>query len=502
MLFKVSYIRTPLRLVYIPGHAKTALGLKALSRVRLINPVTKQAVNAHAMLDYEHLKDDEVSVSCILQKEIGLDAGESVDIILGQLSKSSDIVKKKIAGEKLTRSEIAALISDLNERVLSPPEITAFLTAIETRGLDMDEVESLTIEMIQSGDTITFNQSPVVDHHSIGGVPGNKVTLLVVPLIAAAGLLIPKTCSRAITGAAGTGDLMEALSPVAFSAEEIRDMTQKAGGVIVWGGATNLVPTDDIMIKYENAIGLNPHGLMLASIMGKKKAAGADICVLDIPVGKGTKVRTVDEGNALSAELIELGRRLGMKVQCILTYADAPVGRTIGVNLEVAEALKVLETGNGSGSLMQKSCAIAGATFEMTGKAAPGEGIAMAESLIQSGAAHAKMKEIIAVQGGNPEIKSSDLLPGKFSYKVLSPSSGRVVDMNNRALVKIARLAGAPVDHGAGIYLNNKTGQTVKTGEPLFTIYAENELKLNQAIEFARTSLPVTVNNIVLNYVI
>jgi len=268
--------------------------------------------------------------------------GVCVEISLGRPPKSSNAVQKKINGEKLTRPEIAQIIEDLHTGALSPFEITSFITALETRGLDMDETEAFAWEMIASGDTIKFNQSPIVDHHSIGGVPGNTVTLLVVPIIAAAGLLVPKTCSRMITEARGTADLMEALAPVAFSSDDVKKMTEKARGVIVWTGATNLVPVDDYMVTFENLVDLNPHGIMLASILSKKKAAGADICVLDIPIGQGAKVKTPEEGRVLSHELIELGRRLGMQIKCMITYGDAPVGRAVGVNLEVAEVLKIL----------------------------------------------------------------------------------------------------------------------------------------------------------------
>ncbi|HJJ48272.1 MAG TPA: AMP phosphorylase [Methanocorpusculum sp.] len=501
MKLNVNYIDTPELFAYISECDATPSGIRQLTHITLANPEKHLSQNAYAILAKDKQAPGEIYISKELKELLEIEEGNEIEITLARPPKSISAVHKKISGEKLTRPQIAQIIEDLHAGALSPLEITAFITAVETRGFDMDETEAFAREMIASGDTIKFNQTPIVDHHSIGGVPGNKVTLLVVPIIAAAGLLVPKTCSRAITGAGGTADLMEAIAPVAFSSEEIKKMTEKAGAVIVWGGATNLVPADDYLVNFEKLIDLNPHGIMLASILSKKKAAGSDICVLDIPVGWGTKVNTPEDARALSHELIELGRRLGIKVECMLTFGDAPVGRTIGVNLEVAEALKILEDCGGSGSLMQKSCALAGAALEMAGKAEHGKGMKAAEDLVRSGKAYQKMKDIIAVQGGNPEVKSADLKPGKYTFAVRAPYDGRVVEMNNRALVKTARLAGAPADHGAGIYFNKKTGEPVKKGEALFKIYADNENKLSQAVEYARTAMPLSVNSIIIDLV-
>src|SRR5450756_271289 len=200
---------------------------------------------------------------------------------------------------------------------------------------DVYKRQWLTRAMIDTGEKIEFNTHPIMDKHSIGGVPGNKISLLVVPIIAANGLLIPKTSSRAITGAAGTADLMEVLAPVEFSADEIKNITEKVGGVIAWGGATNIAPADDKLIRVEYPLSIDPRCQLLASIMAKKGAVGADCVVIDIPVGLGTKVSTLEDGKKLARDLIDLGERLGMKVECAMTYGASPVGRTIGPAIEV-----------------------------------------------------------------------------------------------------------------------------------------------------------------------
>ena len=407
---------------------------------------------------------------------------------------SINFIKKKMDNEKLNAEEMKAIVTDIVDDILSPGEISAFIAASYINGLDMDEIEYLTRSMVQTGESLDFSSHPIADKHSIGGVPGNKITLLIVPIIAAGGLKIPKTSSRAITGAGGTADLMEALAPVEFSSTEVARMTEKAGGVIVWGGATNIAPADDKIILYEYPFKIDARGQMLASVMAKKIAVGADLVVIDIPVGNEAKVTTPEEGRKLAREFIELGDRFGIRVECALTYGESPVGHCIVVNLEVREALAVLEGSDFPHSLIQKSLTLAGIVFEMAGKAQSGKGFEMAEEILKSGKALSKMKEIIAVQGGNSDVKSGDLKTGEFSFEVNAPEDGYVIDMKNKALISIARMAGAPHDKGAGIYLHKKRGQRIEKGEPIYTIYAEREWRLEKAIQEARQLMPVLVD--------
>jgi len=376
--------------------------------------------------------------------------------------------------------------------------MTAFVTASYVKGLDMDEVEYLTRSMVETGDRIQFSTHPIVDKHSVGGVPGNKISLIVVPVIAASGLRIPKTSSRAITGAAGTADLMEVLAPVEFSSDEVKKMTEKAGGVIVWGGSTNIAPADDKFIMVEYPFRIDAIGQMIASVMAKKSAVGADLAVIDIPVGNGTKVPTVQEGRRLAGQFMEIGERLNIHVECALTYGESLVGHAIGPNLEVNEALSVLEGAQEPGSLIQKSLALSGIALEMAGKAARGQGYAMAEGILTSGKALEKLRQIIEMQGGNPGVRSKDIVPGEHSFVVKAPLDGYVVELHNRALITMARAAGAPHDRGAGLLIHAKKGAKVKQGEPIITIHAERSWRLEKAIEIGRQLMPVLVEGMLL----
>ncbi|HET8685412.1 MAG TPA: AMP phosphorylase, partial [Methanosarcina sp.] len=282
-----------------------------------------------------------------------------VEVVPAFRSKSASVIKKMMDKKPVVQDEIKLLVNDIVEENLSEIELSAFITSSYIHGMTDDEVEWLTRAMIESGDTIEFDTHPIMDKHSIGGVPGNKISLLVVPIIAASGLLIPKTSSRAITGAGGTADLMEVLCPVEFSSQEVKEITEKVGGALVWGGATNIAPADDKLIRVEYPLSIDPYYQMLASIMAKKGAIGADNVVMDIPVGPSTKVPTVQEGQKLARDLINLGHRLGMNVECAITYGSSPIGRKVGPSLEVREALKVLESLEGPNSLIEKSTALA-----------------------------------------------------------------------------------------------------------------------------------------------
>jgi AMP phosphorylase len=238
---------------------------------------------------------------------------------------------------------------------------------------------------------------------------------------------------------------------------------------------------------------------MLVSVMAKKYAVGADLVVIDIPVGQGAKVATMQEGRKLAREFIDLGDRLNMQVECALTYGDAPVGRGIGPNLEVREALRVLEGSTAPGSLIQKSLAIAGIALEMSGKAGKGQGAQVAADLLQSGKALEKMRQIIEVQGGNSAVKSDDIVPGQNEFIVRAPVTGYIIELNNKSLISLARTAGAPHDTGAGLLLHAKKGERVKAGDPLFTMYADRPWRLQKAIEEGRRLMPVLVEGMLLD---
>ena len=361
----------------------------------------------------------------------------------------------------------------------------------------MDEVVSLTNSMVDTGQQIDFG-TDIVDKHCVGGVVGNRTTMIVVPIIAAAGLTIPKTSSRSITSPAGTADTMEVLASVEFGIEDLKNIVNKINACIIWGGAVNLAPADDKIIHVERPLSIDPEGQVLASVMAKKKSVGSDYVLIDIPVGKGSKVSKMDDANAMAYKFIELGKRLNMSVECLITDGSSPIGAGVGPALEARDVLQVLDN-DGPVDLMNKSLDLSGILLELSGKIKKGEGRKIAESILASGKAKEKMKEIIDAQDGDPEITPDDIKVGCNSVQITSGHRGRVRYINNRLISRIGKAAGAPRVKSAGMYLHVRVGDSVKVGDPLFTIYSENNGKIEDAVKLANELNPVQVGSVILH---
>ena len=413
--------------------------------------------------------------------------GETVTLRPAERPESLGFIRNKINGRRLRAQEIKSIIQDVVERHLSDVELASFVTSLYIHGTSMDEVESLTQAMVESGQTLDFGKGGILDKHSIGGVPGDKTTILVIPIVAAAGFIIPKTSSRAITSPAGTADRVEVLCPVDLTAEEMRNVVKETNACLTWGGALDLAPADDLLIQIEYPLSIDP--LLLPSIMSKKKAIGADYIVVDIPTGRGAKIKTIGEAQALAQEFIELGRRLNIHVQCGVTFGEQPIGYGIGPALEAKEALLTL-MGKGPIDLLNKAASLAGLLFEMMGAK---DGIQAAKKILKSGKAEKKLREIIAAQGGDPTIKPEDIKVGKKVMEIYSKESGRVQWINNRHIAQIAREAGAPKTKGAGVLLKKKLGDKVMKGDVLYRIYSGSSQKLESAVLSAQRLDPFGV---------
>lgn len=420
-----------------------------------------------------------------ITKKLGLKNEEDIQVGPAEVPEALRYVQAKIRGERLRENEVNTIVKDVVERHLSDVELAAFVTSLHIQGLSMDEIESLSRAMVETGKKLKLDRKPILDKHSVGGIPGDKTTILVVPIIAAAGFIIPKTSSRAITSAAGTADRVEVLCPVNLTIEEIEEVVKSTNGCMAWGGALDLAPADDLFIQIEYPLAIDP--LLLPSIMSKKKAIGATHVVIDIPTGRGAKMKTIGEAQALANDFVDLGKRLGMKIQCAITFGEQPVGNTIGPALEAREALTTI-MGNGPPDLKEKATSIAGMLLEMVGVK---NGKQKAETMITSRKAERKLREIILAQGGNPRIKPEDIQIGDKIARIEADMDGSVLWINNDDIAKIAREAGAPRDKGAGIVLKTKLGQRVKKGQITFEIYAERNAKLTEAMKLAERLNPV-----------
>ena len=336
-----------------------------------------------------------------------------------------------------------------------------------------------------------------------GGVPGNKVSLIIVPIVAAAGLTIPKSSTRAITSPSGTADSMEALAPVAFTPEELNKIVAEENACLIWGGALETAPADNILIEIERPLHMDPVGLMIPSILTKKLSLGVKKLVLDIPVGEGTKFATPDKGKQFAYIFKEIAANVGIEAECALTLANQPIGHAVGPALEAKEALTLLrDYSAGPNSLIEKSTDLAGIILEMSGKAQKGMGQAMAKEILRSGKAYEKMKKIIKAQGGNPEITPEDIKLGPYIKEFFSSKEGYIVEVNNSIINQIAKAAGCPSSRTSGIEIIKKQGAKVKEGELVFRIYSHSESKLRKAEKvYNATGGPIRLGGMVIERV-
>ncbi len=429
---------------------------------------------------------------------LGVKDGDTIDAYFSPAPESVRAIRRKMDNEKLEGIEIEAVVKDIYAGRLSLIEISSWLTALYINGMDLDEIAEFTKAMVNTGDRVPFDKGPIFDFHSIGGVPGNKITPIVVSIVAAAGLIIPKTSSRAISSACGTSDFVETFCDIDVSADRLKEIGESVGGAFVWGGSMNLAPVDDIVIRIEHPLGINPRPQMLASILSKKLAINANYLLVDIPTGAGTKVPTIDVARSYARDFMDLGEKIGMHIECAITYADQPVGSAIGPNLEARECIRILEGEQHPASVIEKACECAGILLEMGGFQ---NGVEKAREILKSGKAHKKFMEIVVAQGGRADLKSSDLEPGKYTADILSTKSGYVHSIKNKDLVSIAKACGAPTDKGAGMLLLKKKGQRVEAGDVLFTLYADNEAKLQRAKDMAERYGPVVIEGMLIKRV-
>jgi AMP phosphorylase len=464
------------------------LGTRSSDRVRL--RYDGKELTAIVNTSRRHVKKGEIGVFEEVQKTLGLEGGEILDVDMTSAPNSLSYIRNRLEGRKLNGPEITEIIRDTERGDLSEIEIASFVTSLNTFRLDLDEATSLSMAMVQSGKTLNLTKRPIVDKHSIGGVPGDKTTLVVVPIIAACGLTIPKTSSRAITSAGGSADRAEVLMPVNLEIDEVQTVVEKTGGCIVWGGSLQLAPADDLFIQVEYPLSIDP--LLLPSIVSKKKAVGAEYVVVDIPVGMGAKVKTIEEARLLARDFMELGKRVGIKIQCAITNGNQPVGHAIGPALEAREALETLTRKRSVADLVDKATDIAGMIIDMT---SGGDGKRKAAMTLSQGKADKKMREIMAQQGGDPEMKPEDIKVGEKTLDFQSRESGIVLWVNSSKLVEVARFAGAPKDKGAGILLHKKTGDAVHEGERILSLYAEKAGKLEKAREVLQQERAIVVGH-------
>lgn len=459
-----------------------AEGFKALSKVEV-------RTNGHSILATLNVVDDASIVACgelglskAAFEQLSVENGHTVTVAQAEPPESIGALHRKLAGERLTLDDFRAIVRDITEHHYSKIELTAFVVAANRDELDREEVLFLTEAMVEAGRRLDWQEPLVVDKHCIGGIPGNRTSMLVVPIVAAHGMLCPKTSSRAITSPAGTADTMEVLAEVELQVERLQEIIRQHRGCLAWGGTANLSPADDVLISVERPLALDSPGQMVASILSKKIAAGSSHLVLDIPIGPTAKVRSMPEAQRLRRLFEYVARRMKLSLDVVITDGRQPIGFGIGPVLEARDVMRVLENDpRAPMDLRQKALRLAGRMLEADPDVRGGDGFAIARDILDSGRALKKMNDIIEAQGsrhfdhGHPQL-------GRLSFEIRSHGVGVVSGIDNLQLARIARFAGAPKVKEAGVDLCAKLGDEVQDGDVLYRVHASYPADL----EFAR----------------
>lgn len=484
--FRTLKIRTSKFVIFLHESDAHKLGVHSGERVSIKDG--KASVIGIVDLVSGFIHKGEVALSEEIVTALSLKAGEFVHVSTVGRPASKAILQRELVCQRYTQEELTAVIKDIVSNALSEAEIAYFVSGVYHCGLSLQETVYLTNAIVQTGENMYWGSAKVADKHSIGGIAGNRTTPIVVAICAAAGVLMPKTSSRAITAAAGTADVIESVARVDLSVNELKKIVKKTGACLAWGGSLGLAPADDKLIQIEKMLNLDPEPQLLASILAKKLAVGSKYVLIDIPCGEGAKVTRV-RALSLSKKFIAIGSKLGLNIKTLITDGSQPIGRGIGPMLEMQDIVNILKRENGPKDLENKSLMLAGLLLEMVGKARKGQGKKKAKEILDSGAAFKKFEEIIKAQSGS----LSRIRFGSLQHIIRAPKSGTVKAVHNKTINTIGRILGSPIEKTAGLYLHVHKKDSLQKGSPLVTLYSESPARLKEAIAFYTNNNPIIV---------
>ncbi|MBN1540264.1 MAG: thymidine phosphorylase [Candidatus Thermoplasmatota archaeon] len=478
------------KITFFPEGIARDLDLHPMDRVEVIETSNIGSIHTAAVQFWSSLRD-RVGLCKELADEMGI--REDCTVMVRPIQKPASVghIIERMNGAELSADQIGEIVGDIVNDSLTEVEMSCFVTSCTMQDLSMTELYNLTRYLAQSGDRLEWDDEIVADKHCTGGVPGNRTSPLVVPIIASLGVKIPKASSRAITSPAGTADVMETMAKVSFEKWEIQKIVKETGGCLIWGGGLKIAPADSRLIKIRKPIDSNPEGLLISSILSKKYAMGSRYVLIDMPVGLETRYRSLGEVRHMAQKLKKIAGRLGMRSEVEITFGDEPIGNGIGPNLEARDVLQVLMgRSEAPEDLREKAVRIAGKLIDLFGRERfgsdhrPGDGEEIAGETLVSGKALAKFQQIIAAQGGDPEITPDMLKPSPTMIDIRAPREGSITDFDNRVLKKVARLAGAPMNAGSGIDLYKRSGSQVSRGELILNIHCGSEEKRSMVQEY------------------
>lgn len=397
-----------------------------------------------------------------------------------------DALKKWLNGHKFSQQDIQLIMKDISTNRFADTLVTYFSALWFFRPSSDQEMYWMTKAMAESWEMLHFD-GVVADKHCMGWVPGNETTMIMIPLLASLGIKMPKSFSKAITTPAATGECVSVLMDISFSKKEIEHLVKKENCCLVRGGWLDLAPADEKLIKVAYPLSMQSYPRTIVSIMAKKYAMGISHLLLDLPVGPTAKIPDMKTAKWLKKKYEIVGKKLWMKVHVEITDALQPVGAGIGAKLQVREVLRVLQQHpDRPQDLEEKALHLCVQIIEMVGMAKGKDAEKLAYGQLVSWEAWKKMQRIIVAQRGDPDVYAETLALAKYSKGILSKKSGKVTQIDMKALNLLTRTLGAPLDLDAGVYLHHKLDAQVKKWETLFTIYADEENKIDLAMEFLK----------------
>ena len=404
-----------------------------------------------------------------------------------------DLIEKKKTGQALTEEEIKFFVEGVTSGTIEDYQTSALLMAIYFRGMTLDETTYLTKYMVASGETLDLSDisDNVADKHSTGGV-GDKITLMFLPIMAAAGVYVAKLSGRGLGHTGGTIDKLESIPNfnTALPIPEFKEQIKKIHTAIA-AQTLSLCPADGKLYALRDVtstVDIIP--LIASSVVSKKIASGANHIVLDVKCGSGAFIKTPEDAEKLSNIMVEIGKRLNRNISAVISSMDEPLGRAIGNSIEVQEAIEFLK-GNMEEDLKEVTFVLAEKILQYTHNFGSKEECRKyLEDLVSSGKALEKFREIIKAQGGDASVIDdySKFGTPKFKYEVKSPETGYIKSIDALKAAKACKLLGAgrdkktdPIDYCAGIYLNKKSTEFVNKGDTIATILTNKEEMINEA---------------------
>lgn len=471
------------------SHICRSEGFESQARIRLTLGI-KSIIATLNVVHSNLLALDEIGLSISAEQALDATEGDRIEATQASPLDSASQLRSKIFGHALDQTALVAIIRDITQGLYSNVHVAAFLTAMANDHTTPKETADLTRAMVLSGDRMKWSAPIVADKHCVGGLPGNRTTPIVVAIAAAAGLIIPKTSSRAITSPAGTADVMDVMTTVSIGLPTMREVVEKEGGCLVWGGALTLSPADDLLIRVARTLEIDSNVQLVASVLSKKISAGATHVVIDMPIGPTAKIRSTEDADRLQSLMQHVAFENGLNLRIVRSDGSQPVGFGIGPALEARDVLSVLRCEQSAPQdLRNRSLNLAAVLLEFCGQRSFEQALAEATDILNSGQALRKFMSICESQGGFREPGTAPI-----RHAIKAHQKGWIEAIDNRRLARVAKLAGAPISKTAGVEVHVRVGDRIEPGMNILTIHAEAPGEMAYAKDYL-TSHPVFLFN-------